>query len=82
MRSGMMSRGTAALRRHAVSGVAVRQSLLQRRMGLASVTVTTAAGEGAYEALDMAVDDALSFAADGPPGILEPFLVREGPRNR
>lgn len=76
-RSGMMSRATTALKRKAVSGVSVRQSLLQRRLGLASVTVTTAAGEGGYEALDMAVEDALSFAADGPPGILEPFIVRE-----
>lgn len=74
LRSGLMSRHTTALRRDSVSTVAVRQSLLQRRLGLATVTAMTAAGWSAYAASDMSSDEAVAFADAAAPGLLEPFI--------
>ncbi|WP_129668098.1 PH domain-containing protein [Phytoactinopolyspora endophytica] len=77
VRSGLMSRSTVALQRKAVSTIALRESVLQRRLGLKTVSAMTAAGWGAYEASDMEGDAAVEFAAAAAPGLLEPFLLRE-----
>ena len=77
MSSGMMSRNTSALRRDAVSTIAVSQSVLQRRLGLANVSAMTAAGWFTYVAPDMAADEAFGFAAQTAPGLFDPFVVRE-----
>ena len=77
MSSGMMSRNTSALRRDAVSTIAVRQSVLQRRLGLASVSAMTAAGWFTYVAPDMAADEAFGFAVETAPGLFDPFVVPE-----
>lgn len=74
VRSGLLSRATTVLRRDAVSTIALRESVLQRRLGLRTVSAMTAAGWGVYEAPDVAADDALAFAAGAAPGLLEPFL--------
>lgn len=74
-RSGLVSRATAALQRSAVSTIAIRESLLQRRLGLNTVSAMTAAGHGIYEAPDIAADEAIRFAADTATGILDPFLI-------
>ncbi|PSK99201.1 putative membrane protein [Haloactinopolyspora alba] len=79
VRSGLMSRSTVALRRSAVSTIAIRESWLQRRLGLKTVTAMTSAGWGAYRAGDVAAEDAVAFAADAAPGLLEPFLDRPDP---
>ncbi|RMI40386.1 PH domain-containing protein [Streptomyces triticirhizae] len=68
-RAGALSRVTSALRRGAVSGVCVRQSPLQRRLGLATVRVSTAAGDGAYAARDLAVADAVPLAVAALPTV-------------
>ncbi len=73
--SGAMSRNTAALRRDAISTIAVRQSVLQRRLGLANVSGMTAAGWFAYAAPDVDADEAFSFALDAAPGLFDPFVV-------
>lgn len=73
-RAGLVNRSTSVLRRDAVSTVAVRQSLLQRRLGLSTVAFMTAAGWGAYEVPDVDADRAFAFADEGAAGILEPFL--------
>lgn len=81
VRSGLLSRTTSALRRDAVSTIAVRQSVLQRRLRLATVSAMTAAGWSAYEAPDVPADDAVGFAAAVAPGVLDEFLehpAREG----
>ena len=57
VRSGVATRTTAALRRRAVIGWVVKQSFFQRRLGLATVIATTAAGQGAYTAHDIAAGD-------------------------
>ena len=75
-RSGLMSRSTAALERQAVSTIAVRQSLLQRRLGLMTVSAMTASGYGIYEVPDLDADEAVGFAAQTAPGLLDDFTVR------
>lgn len=75
VRSGLGSRVTSALRRDAVSTIAVRQSLLQKRLGLATVSAMSAAGVGAYEAPDLAAHEAVSFALEAASGLLEEFVV-------
>jgi putative membrane protein len=75
MRSGVMAWATAALQRRAVSGVALRQSLLQRRLGLMTVAVSTAAGYGAYSAPDASESGAIEFADEASGGLLAPFRV-------
>lgn len=76
VRSGLMSRTTSALRRDAVSTIAIRQSVLQRRLDLSTVSAMTAAGWSAYEAPDIRSRDALVFADAAAPGLLEDFLER------
>jgi membrane protein YdbS with pleckstrin-like domain len=45
-----------------VIGVTMRQSLFQRRLGLTSLTVTTAAGRQQYPVTDLADDTASALA--------------------
>lgn len=73
-RSGLVSRATTALRRDAVSTIAVRQSFLQRRLGLSTVATMTAAGWGVYEVPDVDAHAALDFADAAAPGLLAPYL--------
>ncbi|QVQ52562.1 PH domain-containing protein [Spiractinospora alimapuensis] len=73
-RSGMVARATSVLRRDAISGVALRQSVLQRRLGLTTMSVTCAAGLGVYEAPDLAEEDSVGVALAAAPSILEEFL--------
>lgn len=75
VRAGLLSRTTSALRRDAVSTIAVRQSVLQRRLGLSTVSAMTAAGWSIYEAPDVAAADAVPFAAAAAPGLIDEFLV-------
>ncbi|QJW38004.1 PH domain-containing protein [Cellulosimicrobium protaetiae] len=79
VRSGLMSRATTVLRRDAVSTIALRESVLQRRLGLKTVSAMTAAGWGIYQAPDVAADEALAFAVEAAPGLLDPFLVPDAP---
>lgn len=78
-RSGTVRRSTVALQRAGVIGWTVRRSLFQRRAGLLTLTATTAAGAGAYHVHDADASEALAFAADAVPGLLEPFLERDHP---
>ena len=75
VRSGLLSRATSALQRTSVSTIAVSESLLQRRLGLRSVSAMTAAGYGAYDAPDVLAREAFEFANEASAGLLEPFLV-------
>ncbi|MCE7081036.1 PH domain-containing protein [Streptomyces sp. ST2-7A] len=72
-RYGATNRHTSALRIGAVSGVRIRQSLLQRRLGLATVEFTTAAGWGRYPVVDMAAERAADLAALALPEQVERF---------
>ncbi|SCL72736.1 putative membrane protein [Micromonospora citrea] len=75
VRSGLVSRSTVALRGPAVIGWRVRQSVLQRRLGLATLTATTAAGRGRYAAVDMTAADVTDLAERARPGLLAPFVL-------
>ncbi|GAB3986549.1 PH domain-containing protein [Plantactinospora veratri] len=75
VRSGLVSRSTAALSRPAVIGWRLRQSVLQRRLGLATLTATTAAGHGQYAAVDMPARTVVGFAEQVVPGLLAPLVV-------
>lgn len=77
MRSGLMNRSTSALRRDAVSTVAVSQSVLQRRLGTSTVSAMTAGGWGAYEVPDVSADDAVGLAAQAAPGLIDEFVIAE-----
>jgi len=72
-RSGSVRRSTVALARDGVIGWTVKQSVFQRRRGLATFTATTAAGSGAYAIRDAAADEGLAFAEAAVPGLLAPF---------
>ncbi|MFB4193822.1 PH domain-containing protein [Streptomyces carpaticus] len=75
LRSGLVNRSTTVLRRSAVSTIVIRESLLQRRLGLRSVSAMTAAGYGGYDIPDLDAHESVAFAAQAAPGVLDPFLV-------
>lgn len=75
VRAGLTSRSTSALRRDAVSTIALRQSVLQKRLGLCSVSAMTAAGWGAYEALDINTEEGVGFAREAAPGLIDEFIT-------
>ncbi len=75
VRSGLVSRRTVALRGRAVVGWRIRQSVFQRRLGLATLTAATAAGTGQYEAVDLRAADAVDVAERAAPGLLTPFAA-------
>ena len=68
VRSGWLVREQAVLQRRAVVGWQVRQSMLQRRAGLATVVACVGAGSGGYAAVDMAAGDVPGFTAAASSG--------------
>ncbi|MEU8222566.1 PH domain-containing protein [Kribbella sp. NPDC048915] len=81
-RSGAFRRSTVALQREGVIGWRVRQTVFQRRLGLATFGAITAAGSGAYAVRDADADEGLTFAQEAVPGLLEAFVERRSPRGR
>jgi putative membrane protein len=75
VRRGSLSRRTVALQRTGVIGWTVRRTVFQRRLGLATVEATTAAGRGSYPLSDVDAGDGLRFAEQAVPGVLAPFLA-------
>ncbi|NUT94852.1 MAG: PH domain-containing protein, partial [Saccharothrix sp.] len=59
--SGTFARRTVVLRRAGVIGWQVSQSPFQRRAGLATLTLATAAGVHAYRVHDVLVADAVDL---------------------
>ncbi|MGW3965230.1 PH domain-containing protein [Amycolatopsis sp. NPDC005003] len=72
-RAGSVRRSTAVLTREGVIGWTVKQSVFQRRRGLATFTATTAAGAGAYAIRDADAAEGLAFAVEAVPGVLAQF---------
>ncbi|MGY1689023.1 PH domain-containing protein [Geodermatophilus sp. SYSU D01105] len=68
VRSGWLVREQAVLQRRAVVGWQVRQSLFQRRAGLATVVACVGAGSGGYAAVDLAAADVGGFTAAASSG--------------
>ncbi|GAA1971944.1 PH domain-containing protein [Amycolatopsis minnesotensis] len=78
-RSFAVRQGSLVRRRHVLDtdgiiGVTVHESLFQRRSGLATLTVTTAAGKQHCDALDVGAQEAVDLADRAVPGLLTPFL--------
>lgn len=76
VRSGMAVRTTVALERSAVIGWRITRSPFQRRLGLADVSATTAAGEGLYTATDVGLGQGVAWADEAVPELLAPFVER------
>lgn len=74
-RSASLPRETVALQRTGIIGWNIRRSFFQRRSGLVTLTATTAAGDGAYQVLDLEEAEAIEFAEAATPGLLRPFLA-------
>jgi putative membrane protein len=73
-RRGSLVRRRAVLARAGVIGVNVRSSLFQRRAGLVTLTVTTAAGRQGYRVQDVAAAQAVRVADTLLPGLLSDFV--------
>lgn len=76
-RSGLLNRATTVLQRSAVSTIVIRESVLQRRLKLRTVSTMTAAGYGRYNTPDIDRQRSLHFASQAAPGLLDPFLVHQ-----
>jgi putative membrane protein len=76
-RHGAGMRGTVALQRCGVIGWTVSQSFFQHRVGLVTVTATTAAGTGGYRVIDVVTAEGLAVAEQAVPGLLKPFLQHD-----
>lgn len=73
--SGRLTRVRTVLERDGVIGWVVVQGLFQRRLGLADLVATTAAGAEKVVLRDVPVDRAVSLAHAATPGMLTPFLA-------
>jgi putative membrane protein len=73
-------RGSVVRRRYmldcdGIIGWNLTQSFFQRRLGLATLVATTAAGRQGYDVQDVTLDEAVRVADLAVPGLLTPFLV-------
>lgn len=62
LQRGFFNRRTDVLQVRGINGARVRQSPVQRLLGLATLTVTTAAGEQGYTGVDLGLADAAALA--------------------
>ena len=74
-RFGSLVRRRSALAVDGIIGWNVRSSWFQRRLGLATLTATTAAGKQRYVVQDVAAQEAVRFADECVPGLLTQFLA-------
>ncbi|WP_164414828.1 PH domain-containing protein [Streptomyces salinarius] len=75
LRCGLSRRRTTALQREAVLGLKLRQSVVQRWLGLVSMGVPTAAGDRYYKAPDMGTDQFTAFVGEAASEVVHEFLV-------
>jgi putative membrane protein len=73
---GSLVRRRYVLAREGIIGWNVRRSFFQRRVGLATLVATTAAGRQQYAIEDVPLGEAVRFADEAVPDLLTPFLVR------
>jgi len=73
-RAGSLDRRRDVLESDGIIGWNLRQSLFQRRAGLATLTATTAAGRQGYAVTDVPLPMALALGDRALPGLLGPFL--------
>jgi putative membrane protein len=90
VRSGSLVRRRCVVSAEGIIGWNVERSFFQRRVGLATLTATTAAGRQHYDVQDVDLREALRVAEELVPGLAGPFLevtasaggrtLRTGPR--
>ncbi|MET9294031.1 PH domain-containing protein [Streptomyces sp. NPDC003077] len=80
LRNGLLSRSTTVLQKKAVIGWTVRQSFVQRWLGLVTIRVSTAAGYGTYEAPDVGTKKAIPFIRQVSPELMSPYVEEEAER--
>lgn len=71
--SGSLVRRRAVFETDAIIGWNVRQSIFQRRVGVATLVATTAAGRQKYSLRDLPATDVVDVAESAVPGLLIPF---------
>lgn len=71
---GMLRRRRIALETEGVIGWVVEQTWFQRRVGLATLVATTAAGSESVKIKDVQHNIAIAIANEVTPGVLTPFL--------
>jgi putative membrane protein len=74
-RQGSLVRRRGMLATDGIIGWNMRRSFFQRRVGLATLTATTAAGRQRYDVPDIDLHAAVRLADEATPGLLTPFLV-------
>ena len=75
---GSLIRRRSAMAAEGIIGWNLERSFFQRRVGLATLTATTAAGEQHYDVQDVEMGEALRIAEELVPGLAAPFLERTG----
>jgi putative membrane protein len=75
LRSGLSKRSTAVLRCDAVVGWTVRQTAVQRALGLMTIGAATAAGTRYYELPDLSAGQAVEFVSRATPQLVQDFLT-------
>jgi putative membrane protein len=75
--SGTLARVRTALETDGIIGWVVSQSWWQRRIGLADLTATTAAGAERVVVRDVRLEVAVTLADAATPGLLTDFVARE-----
>ena len=73
--AGAVQRSRMVLERDGIIGWVVRQSWFQRRVGLATLVATTAAGPERVVVADLPLADAIRLADAATPGMLDEVLV-------
>ncbi|MDR7327210.1 MULTISPECIES: PH domain-containing protein [Catenuloplanes] len=79
LRRGALSRLTVALRRDAVIGWTLRQSLFQRWGGRITIGVSTAAGDRFYHTEDAGTEQAIAFIRAATPDLAARFAGTPAP---
>ncbi|WP_345344547.1 PH domain-containing protein [Rhodococcus olei] len=75
-RSGSLDRGRHTLEADGIVGWTVRQTLFQRRAGVATVVAATPAGTGRYEVLDLPAEQAWTLIETVAPGAGDVWVRR------
>jgi putative membrane protein len=74
---GSLVRRRCVLACEGIIGWNVHQSFFQRRVGLATLVATTAAGRQAYRVQDVELGEAMRVADAATPDLITPFLELE-----
>jgi putative membrane protein len=78
-RAGSLERRRDCIASAGIIGWTVRQTLLQRRAGVATLVAATAAGRKRYHVIDVPAREAWSIAAAASPWVADSIWARQDP---